>query len=147
MSSIPSANDASVDVKAVSSGIKTAPVSPDVNVIAEKRETVVTPVDAGTVLIADDRDWPRPQFLQEEKKLTAAERGTILHSVMQHLDLRGDLTFHGVKNQLARMEAQGILLPEKPSILKASPRFSPPISGNVCKTRHRSGANCRSAGF
>lgn len=110
---IPSANDASVDVKAESSGIKTAPVSPDVNVIAEKRETVVTPVDAGTALIADDRDWPRPQFLQEEKKLTAAERGTILHSVMQHLDLRGDLTFHGVKNQLARMEEQGILLPEE----------------------------------
>lgn len=57
-------------------------------------------------------DWPRPQFLKERcSTLSATERGTIMHTAMQHFDIHGDISFRGIKQQLIRMEQDGILLP------------------------------------
>ena len=58
----------------------------------------------------DPADWPRPRFMQEQKTtLSAMERGTIMHTVMQRLDFAGDVSFTGIKKQIAEMEAKGIL--------------------------------------
>ncbi|MFD3447296.1 helicase-exonuclease AddAB subunit AddA [Microbacteriaceae bacterium 4G12] len=44
----------------------------------------------------------RPKFM-ERKGLTATERGTAFHAVMQHVDLRSPITVDSIKNQLAKM--------------------------------------------
>lgn len=53
----------------------------------------------------------RPRFIQKEGKLTAAEFGTVMHSVMQHLDLAGDVTPTGLAAQIASLTERDILLP------------------------------------
>ena len=53
--------------------------------------------------------WRRPQFLQQKGRLSPAERGTLMHSIMQNLDLHGDLTREGLRAQVARMEATGMI--------------------------------------
>ncbi|SFT46949.1 DNA helicase/exodeoxyribonuclease V, subunit A [Selenomonas sp. GACV-9] len=65
-----------------------------------------------------DFDWPRPQFLQEERQgLSAAEKGTIMHTVMQHIDIHGDMSFAGIRQQLVGMEQAGILLPGQKDVV------------------------------
>ncbi len=54
--------------------------------------------------------FPRPGFISREgKQLTAAERGTALHAVMQHLDLQ----CADVPAAVERMAAEGRLTPEQ----------------------------------
>lgn len=56
------------------------------------------------------QEWQRPRFLQDQAaRLSASERGTIMHTVMQHLVLQGDNSYAGIGQQLDRLEALGIL--------------------------------------
>ena len=59
----------------------------------------------------------RPKFIQQAKGLTGAERGTLMHSIMQHIDLERDLAAEGVKAQLAEMVSKEIILPEHAEIV------------------------------
>jgi len=59
----------------------------------------------------------RPRFIQESKGLTGAERGTLMHSIMQHMDLQGDLDLYGIKNQINRMVSQEVILPEQAELV------------------------------
>ena len=73
-------------------------------------QSVLTPISSIEEKI--DFDWPRPRFMQDAKKgLSAAERGSIMHMAMQHLDLHGDRSFAGIRKQLENMERCGILQP------------------------------------
>lgn len=45
----------------------------------------------------------KPKFLQEEKGISAAERGTIIHYVMQRLDLKRVNTISQIKSQIEEM--------------------------------------------
>ncbi|SDP09234.1 helicase-exonuclease AddAB subunit AddA [Selenomonas ruminantium] len=57
-----------------------------------------------------ETDWARPRFMQEVRKtLSPMERGTVMHTVMQRLDFHGDLSYQGIKKQVADLEARGIL--------------------------------------
>ena len=47
--------------------------------------------------------FPKPVFLAQTTELSAAERGSAMHLVMQHLRLNGDLTESGIKEQLESM--------------------------------------------
>ncbi|MDI3533895.1 MAG: ATP-dependent helicase/nuclease subunit [Thermosediminibacterales bacterium] len=51
----------------------------------------------------------RPQFLKEAKGLTAAEQGSVVHIVMQHINLKGSLDEEGIKSQVSEMVNQEIL--------------------------------------
>lgn len=53
----------------------------------------------------------RPRFLQAGGKFSAAEVGTAMHTVMQHLDYRGDITAAGVEAQVRLLAAREVLLP------------------------------------
>lgn len=57
--------------------------------------------------------WRRPRFLQEQAEgpqgLTATERGTLLHLVMQHLDFSCQPSLAAVKRQLRNMQERGLL--------------------------------------
>ncbi|MBC8015155.1 MAG: PD-(D/E)XK nuclease family protein, partial [Sporomusaceae bacterium] len=54
----------------------------------------------------------RPRFIQQSVGLSGAERGTLMHSIMQHIDLQGNLQTEGIKIQLADMVTKEMILPE-----------------------------------
>lgn len=68
---------------------------------------------AGELAVLRKFNFIRPRFYQNQKGLTAAERGSAVHLVMQHVDLRGDLTEQGIAGQLARMQARELLTAEQ----------------------------------
>ena len=51
----------------------------------------------------------RPNFIVEQRGLTAAQRGTALHLVMERLDFKGDLTPAGIRAQMEQMVADDLL--------------------------------------
>ncbi|OUM90118.1 MAG: helicase-exonuclease AddAB subunit AddA [Bacillus thermozeamaize] len=55
----------------------------------------------------------RPRFLQKNRQLTPAERGTATHLVMQHLPLSPDLDERKLREWLERMVQQELLTPEE----------------------------------
>lgn len=55
----------------------------------------------------------RPRFIQAAGKLTAAEYGTIMHTVMQHIEPTGDLTEAGLQAQVQSLIDREILLAEQ----------------------------------
>jgi ATP-dependent helicase/nuclease subunit A len=59
----------------------------------------------------------RPRFIQEKTKLTGAEYGTVMHSVMQHIDICGDLSMEGLKAQLKRLVLEEKILPGHAEII------------------------------
>lgn len=61
----------------------------------------------------------RPAFIQAEGKLTAAEYGTIMHTVMQHIDIYGDTTPDGIVAQLDSLMSRELLLPEQVAAIDA----------------------------
>lgn len=54
----------------------------------------------------------KPGFLEEEKGLTGAEKGTIMHLIMQHLDLNKISSMEEIKEQIEKM-IQNEMLTEK----------------------------------
>jgi ATP-dependent helicase/nuclease subunit A len=55
----------------------------------------------------------RPRFMQEEKGLTAAEKGSALHLVMQNLDLKRILSKQEIELQIAGMVERELLTEEQ----------------------------------
>ena len=55
----------------------------------------------------------RPLFLREERGLSASEKGTAMHLVLQHLDLKGELTPQTISSQLAAMVERELLTCEQ----------------------------------
>lgn len=62
----------------------------------------------------------RPAFLQSEGGLTAAERGTLTHLILQHLDLSRPVTRDAVEGLLAALVEREVLTPEQVAELKMS---------------------------
>ena len=57
--------------------------------------------------------FKRPNFVQKKEKLSPSEYGTLMHTVLQHIDLAGDLSEKGIEAQLETMAQKEILLPEQ----------------------------------
>lgn len=68
-----------------------------------------------TANIFSANEYVRPRFLQEKTVMTGMEYGTLMHSVMQHLDLQGDLSDAGIKKQLTQMAEAEIIAVEQVS--------------------------------
>ncbi|WP_458414389.1 helicase-exonuclease AddAB subunit AddA [Schinkia sp. CFF1] len=58
----------------------------------------------------------RPKFLQQQS-LTAAERGTAMHMVMQHVNLRTEITHDGVADLLDLMVMKELLTEEQKKVI------------------------------
>ncbi|WP_017754538.1 helicase-exonuclease AddAB subunit AddA [Calidifontibacillus oryziterrae] len=58
----------------------------------------------------------RPKFMQQ-KTLTAAERGTAMHMVMQHIDLTSTVTEESLLGLLDKMVMNELLTPEQKSVI------------------------------
>ncbi|WP_157950019.1 helicase-exonuclease AddAB subunit AddA [Vallitalea okinawensis] len=61
----------------------------------------------------EEEDFYRPHFIEGQTGYTAAEKGTIFHKVMYHLDLHQISTFSEVEKQLQHMVKSKRLLPEE----------------------------------
>jgi ATP-dependent helicase/nuclease subunit A len=51
----------------------------------------------------------RPRFLEEATEMTAAEKGSLMHFVLQHLDFGGDISEKGIRGQTDGMVAAELL--------------------------------------
>lgn len=83
-----------------------------------KSRKQVTDAYADTGLIQKFRAplQDRPRFLQQ-KSLTAAEKGTAMHMVMQHIDLRAEITADSIANLLASMVIKELLTEEQKAVI------------------------------
>ncbi|MBQ7454257.1 MAG: helicase-exonuclease AddAB subunit AddA [Selenomonadaceae bacterium] len=62
--------------------------------------------------------YRRPSFLQT-KKISGAEFGTLMHKVMQSLNLSGDLSAKGIAAQVEELARRQIIAPEHVALVKA----------------------------
>ncbi len=84
-----------------------AEVPAKVSVSELKRRFAAQEEETPSVLLTPPpQAWSRPRFIQEEKKSTGTEYGTLMHSVLQYADFRGDCSLQGLKAQLQRMVAE-----------------------------------------
>ena len=60
--------------------------------------------------------YRRPDF-EQTKNVTGVEYGLLMHSVMQRLDLNGDLSYNGINKQIELMTAQNIFTIEQAKII------------------------------
>lgn len=91
------AKAAVTELKRRFAGLEAEGTTPDVAGVPYPPGGPVTPVARNKSLTA------RPRFMQESTGLTATEKGSAIHLVMQHLDLAGDLTPEGIKYQIHRL--------------------------------------------
>ena len=70
--------------------------------------------------IFEEKDPIKPKFLQEKKGLSAAERGTITHYVMQRLNLSRVSTLSDIKKQVDEMVIDKSLTKEEAAVVKTN---------------------------
>ena len=61
--------------------------------------------------------YKQPDF-EQSKKISGAQYGTLMHSLMQRLDLKGDLTTEGITEQIKLMLRKNIFTVEQAKVLK-----------------------------
>ncbi|MBD7916354.1 helicase-exonuclease AddAB subunit AddA [Clostridium sp. Sa3CUN1] len=69
--------------------------------------------DVLTVNIFKDKEVIKPKFLQEKKGLSASERGTAVHFIMQKLNLEKVNTREEIKEQIDNMRSSNLLSEEE----------------------------------
>jgi len=78
----------------------------------------------------------RPRFLQQDKGLTPAERGSVIHLVMQHINLQKAPDEGDIYALLDRLVAREILLPEQAAVIdpaQITGFFAGPLGRRVLK--------------
>lgn len=70
---------------------------------AEHEERATTP------FTKPSDSYEKPRFLQAKKRLGAAEYGTMMHTIMQMIDINGDLTEGGIKQQIDALVSREII--------------------------------------
>ncbi|AFS78914.1 ATP-dependent helicase/deoxyribonuclease, subunit A [Gottschalkia acidurici 9a] len=58
-----------------------------------------------------------PQFLEGKKPFTSAEKGTIVHFVMQHIDLKSDISLESIKLQIEKMTFHELITDEEAKVV------------------------------
>lgn len=71
--------------------------------------TDYAPQDDNAQTLFAETSFKRPQFLQKQTKMTATEYGSLMHTVMQHLDFHGDLSDKGILAQLQNLADREII--------------------------------------
>ncbi|OCA84320.1 helicase-exonuclease AddAB subunit AddA [Bacillus sp. FJAT-27225] len=88
-----------------------------------KRNREIADEQSGTDILRRTRTakqvLERPRFMQE-KSLSPAERGTALHSVMQHINLSGPITVESVRHLVEGMVSNELLTAEQAEVIEPS---------------------------
>jgi ATP-dependent helicase/nuclease subunit A len=78
----------------------------------------------------------RPRFLQVPRGLSGAEYGAAVHLVLQLLELEGDLSTEGIREQIADMESRELLTAAEAAAIDASALarfFAGPLGGRLVR--------------
>ncbi|RWZ55193.1 helicase-exonuclease AddAB subunit AddA [Halobacillus fulvus] len=59
----------------------------------------------------------RPRFMQEDNQMTAAERGSAMHTVMQHIPFRSDWTSEGVEEFVEHLVLTEVMRREEADVI------------------------------
>lgn len=92
----------------------------------------------------------KPVFLEEAKGLSAAERGIIVHFVMQHLDLKKVNSYSEIKNQIKEMVVKELLTEEQAmsvNIKNILRFFSSPLGARMLSVNNLNKAVQREVAF
>ncbi|WP_400246399.1 helicase-exonuclease AddAB subunit AddA [Niallia sp. JL1B1071] len=86
-----------------------------------KRQGELRDAQSGTELVKAWKQtvWNRPKFMQE-KKLSPAEIGTAMHMVMQHIDIKAEVTEASLKQLLEDMVRKELLTSEQVEVIDIS---------------------------
>lgn len=79
----------------------------------KKRSMIDEGMEAAELVEYEEEDFYRPHFIEGQTGYTAAEKGTIFHKVMYHMDLYQMGSYAEIENQLQSMKEKGSLLPEE----------------------------------
>ncbi|HEU5139568.1 MAG TPA: helicase-exonuclease AddAB subunit AddA [Bacillales bacterium] len=95
-----------------------------VSEIKRQRESLTNTEGTDTSYIRKFRSpiAERPRFLQE-KKLTSAERGTAMHTVMQHVDLVGPMSDAKLQDTVDRLVVNEMMTEEEAEVVDLKPLF------------------------
>lgn len=80
-----------------------------------------------------------PRFLESEKTFSAAERGTIIHYVMQHIDFRNNLSIKDIDSQIEKMIFNELITDEEAKVVdreKILMFFKSEIGVRMLKANH-----------
>lgn len=80
--------------------------------VTEIKERFNLGEDDYTTHYYEEFSFHRPQFIQKHTTMTATEYGSLIHTVMQHLDFFSDLSDKGILNQLYDMADEEIIAKE-----------------------------------
>ena len=83
------------------------------------------------------QEFAKPKFLQQEERLSGMEYGTLVHRILQHLDLQGDLSASGIGRQVEALREQHILPKEQGVFLpykKLAAFFTSPIGKRLLQS-------------
>jgi len=62
----------------------------------------------------------RPAFIADDAGMSAAQKGSVMHFVMQNIDLRGAVDERGVREQIAGMVGAGVITKEQAAVVSAA---------------------------
>ena len=101
------------------------------NLFAEAEEDTIS-------IFPSDETLNRPNFLMEKSPLTGAEYGTLMHSVMEHIDPQKATSVIGVNEEISRLIALNVLKEEDSSRINAAliaKFFNSPIGERLKNSR------------
>ncbi len=79
--------------------------------VSEIKRLGLTEEEAGEVQFFKDADEEKeayvPEFARNEEAFNGADRGTLYHSVMRHIDLSGDISKAGIETYLDGLKSNG----------------------------------------
>ncbi|WP_040215123.1 helicase-exonuclease AddAB subunit AddA [Clostridium polynesiense] len=81
----------------------------NISVSELKRQSLKAEYDGEYVRLYTPETLRKPEFLQENRGLSPAERGTAVHFVMQHLDLNKVHSIEQINNQMDQMVNQELI--------------------------------------
>ncbi len=106
--------------------------------VTELKRIVNNEIDVGEAALYDTGLLAAPAFLSEKQQLSAAQRGSALHFVLQNLDLRGALDTEGVEKQISDMVKRQVIKPqqaEAADAAKIARFFASPLGQRMLKSQ------------
>ena len=94
-----------------------ADVPAKLSVTEIKRRFAVEEAGDSSALIKSPQLFARPDFIRETHGMTAVEYGTMMHSVLQHVDWQAGTSYAAIEAQLDKMTEREILLPEQRALV------------------------------
>jgi len=104
--------------------------------VTEAKRRFAAEADPAANLLTAQALSKRPRFIQQDKGLTGNEYGTLLHSIMQHVNLQGDLSPAGLKKQLHSFVEREIILPQQAEMVNLasiSQFFASSLGKRMCQ--------------